>query len=86
MRVGGAELQDSFFQVAALTPPLSREPGEGVSGSRPNQGLFGAENAEIGIGGNNNLPLSSSDFGSNFSVKNASGGRLKTGGAGKDGR
>jgi len=46
VRVGGAELQVSSFEVATLTPPLSREPGEGVFGSRPNRGLIGPERAE----------------------------------------
>jgi hypothetical protein len=33
--------------VITLTPPLSREPGEGVTWSRPDKGLFGAETIEI---------------------------------------
>jgi hypothetical protein len=34
------------FLVITLTPPLSREPGEGVTWSRPAKGLFGAEDTE----------------------------------------
>jgi hypothetical protein len=34
-------------QVITLTPPLSREPGEGVPSSRTYKGLFGAENTEF---------------------------------------
>jgi hypothetical protein len=36
----------SSFRVVTLTPPLSREPGEGVLWSRTDKGLFGAESAE----------------------------------------
>jgi hypothetical protein len=35
-----------YFLVITLTPPLSREPGEGVTWSRPDKGLFGAELTE----------------------------------------
>jgi hypothetical protein len=35
-----------YFLVITLTPPLSREPGEGVTWSRPDKGLFGAESTE----------------------------------------
>jgi hypothetical protein len=48
VRVGGVELHGGpSFLVITLTPPLSREPGEGVTWSRPDKGLFGAEDAEI---------------------------------------
>jgi hypothetical protein len=35
------------FLVITLTPPLSREPGEGVTWSRPDKGLFGGESTEV---------------------------------------
>jgi hypothetical protein len=35
------------FLVITLTPPLSREPGEGVLWPRTDKDLFGAENTEI---------------------------------------
>jgi hypothetical protein len=44
VRVGGGELHGGpSFPVITLTPPLSRKPGEGVTWSRPDKGLFGAE-------------------------------------------
>jgi hypothetical protein len=46
VRVGWAELPGFSFRVVTLTPPLSREPGEGVLWSRTDKGLCGAEGAE----------------------------------------
>jgi hypothetical protein len=34
------------FLVITLTPSLSREPGEGVTWSRPDKGLFGTKGTE----------------------------------------
>jgi hypothetical protein len=46
VRVGGVELHGASFLVITLTPPLSRKPGEGVTRSRPDKDLFGAESTE----------------------------------------